>query len=118
MQPQATEPQPRFPWFSKGVVVLVLILAWWLWASGQPAKRGEEPLSPHVIFGGLGILLALAIIWQGIRYADFKSKVRRGTWGQPSALSRLFASKPTYVGERGGRYTINHKGNKIYKKRR
>jgi hypothetical protein len=113
-------PEPHFPWFSKGVLFLFIVACWSVWIfAKQPAVPVNDVLiEPGELAAWMGLLILIGSGWQWLRYRDFKKKVSRGTWGQPSGWSRLFAPRPTHTGSRGGQYTVNHKGNKIYKKRR
>ena len=113
---EAVKP-PRFPWFSKGVAIL-LLLAWGcIWAYQQPNKPGEKPFELRALLISLAVFVGGAALWQWIRYRAHLESVADGSYGQPSFLSRLFSGPAVFTGEKGGRYTIGNKGQKVYKKR-
>ena len=116
-EPHKAVKPPRFPWCSKGVTIL-LLLAWLvIWAYQQPNKPGEKPLELRALLISLAIFVGGAVLWQWIRYRAHLESVADGSYGQPSFLSRLFSRPAVFTGEKGGRYTIGNKGQKVYKKR-
>jgi len=116
-EPMALVKAPPFPWFSKGLVFIALVMCWLYWGFSKPHPVGERGTDSKMFIGGIAFLAVVGALWQWLRYRVHLESVADGTYGQPSFLSRLISGPAVFTGEKGGQYTIGNKGQKIYKKR-
>lgn len=109
---------PPFPWFSKGLLIIALIMWWLYWGFNQPRPAAEHDTNKKLFIGCIIFLAVVGVLWQWLRYRVHLESVANGTYGQPSFVSRLFSRPASFTGEKGGRYTIGNKGQRVYQKRR
>ena len=75
---------------------------------------GERGTDSKMFIGCIVFLAVAGALWQWLRYRVHLESVANGTYGQPSLLYRLFSGPAVFTGEKGGRYIVGNKEQKLY----